>query len=110
MGEPIRHADDVDMTRVRRGAALIVFGVALALFAAWLTMRLLQPHEAPAGMAIAPPRLETAPQPDRAAYDAEKARLIGSYGWVDRKAGIAHIPVEEAMRLLAARHAAEGKR
>jgi hypothetical protein len=27
---------------------------------------------------------------------------LGSYGWVDRQAGVAHIPIEEAMRLVAA--------
>jgi hypothetical protein len=28
----------------------------------------------------------------------EKAQALGSYGWVDRKKGIIHIPVEEAMK------------
>lgn len=110
MGEPIRRADDVDMRRVGWGAALIVSGIVLALSAGWLTMRWLAPDERVPRMDIAQPLLETAPQPDRAAYDAEKANMIGSYGWVDRKAGIAHIPVDEAMRLLAAQQKGKDKR
>jgi hypothetical protein len=33
---------------------------------------------------------------------ARKLERLGSYGWVDRAAGVAHIPIEEAMRLVAA--------
>jgi hypothetical protein len=32
---------------------------------------------------------------------ARQLQRLGSYGWVDRKAGVAHIPIEEAMRLVA---------
>jgi hypothetical protein len=53
------------------------------------------PSEPPA------PRLETAPALDlRALRAAEDARLDG-YGWVDRRAGIVHIPIERAIDLLA---------
>jgi hypothetical protein len=31
-------------------------------------------------------------------WKREKARALTSYGWVDRKKGIIHIPVEEAMK------------
>ena len=48
-----------------------------------------------------PPRLETAPAADlRAFRAAEDARLDG-YGWVDRRAGIVHIPIERAIDLVA---------
>ena len=33
-------------------------------------------------------------------WRAERARTLGSYGWVDRSKGIIHIPVEEAMKEL----------
>jgi hypothetical protein len=33
-------------------------------------------------------------------WRAEKAKALTSYGWVDRKKGIIHIPVEEAMKEL----------
>ena len=53
------------------------------------------PSEPPA------PRLETAPALDlRALRAAEDAQLRG-YGWVDRRAGIVHIPIERALDLVA---------
>jgi hypothetical protein len=33
---------------------------------------------------------------------ARQLERLGSFGWVDRKAGVAHIPIEEAMKLVAA--------
>ena len=38
----------------------------------------------------------------RAAAD----KRLHSYGWVDQKAGIVHIPIERAMQLVVRRHAA----
>jgi len=47
------------------------------------------------------PRLETTPEGDRASIEqAAKERLAG-YGWADRNAGMARIPIERAMELLA---------
>jgi hypothetical protein len=40
---------------------------------------------------------------DLAAIRAEDERLLATYGWVDEQAGTVHIPIQEAMRLLAAR-------
>ena len=34
-------------------------------------------------------------------YRAREDASLKSYGWVDRKAGIAQIPIDEAMKLLA---------
>ena len=33
---------------------------------------------------------------------AKQLERLGSTGWVDRKAGVAHIPIEDAMRLVVA--------
>jgi hypothetical protein len=45
------------------------------------------------------PRLQTNPRQDlRDLRSTEEAVLTG-YGWVDRKAGIARIPIDEAMKL-----------
>jgi hypothetical protein len=30
-------------------------------------------------------------------WKADKARVLGSYGWVDRKRGLIHIPIAQAM-------------
>ena len=47
------------------------------------------------------PRLQIAPSLDlKALRAAEDAQLHG-YGWVDRKAGVVHIPIERAMDLVA---------
>jgi hypothetical protein len=48
------------------------------------------------------PVLETDTAGDRAAYDAEKQKELNALTWVDRSAGIAHIPIAEAMRMIAA--------
>jgi len=64
------------------------------------------PNTAP-DFSVEKPVLESAPQPARADYMAEKKKLLDSWQWIDRDAGIARIPVEQAMRILAAQ--GEGK-
>jgi hypothetical protein len=43
------------------------------------------------------------PFKDIAALRAEEQAVLESYGWVDEKAGIARIPVAEAMKIVAER-------
>jgi hypothetical protein len=50
-----------------------------------------------------PPQLRTAPGVYLARFRAEKRAVLESGGWVDREAGIAALPIEDAMRLLAER-------
>ena len=96
---------DLDLRGLRRGAFVIVAAIACALVAAALMLR------ARAGASNTPPRpfdgarplLQSAPQLERVDYFAEKRRITEGYGWVDRQAGIARIPVDQAMALLAAR-------
>ncbi len=45
------------------------------------------------------PRLQTDPIGELEALRAEEDALLGSYGWVDRDAGIARIPIERAIEL-----------
>jgi hypothetical protein len=47
--------------------------------------------------------LYAAPQPELARARKEKDARLRSFGWVDRAQGVAHIPIEDAMDLLAAR-------
>jgi hypothetical protein len=49
------------------------------------------------------PQLQKNPAVDLARMKEEERRRIDAYGWVDREAGIAHIPVERAMDILAQR-------
>lgn len=47
------------------------------------------------------PRLQTDPAADLRAYVSKERQLLDSYGWVDEKQGIAHVPIEVAMERLA---------
>jgi hypothetical protein len=49
------------------------------------------------------PQLQAAPLQDLEQLRAEEEKELTSYGWVDRKAGIAHIPIDEAIKIVAAR-------
>lgn len=49
------------------------------------------------------PRLEPNPLAPRIAAQAREDVLLSSYGWADRGAGIARIPIDRAMDLLVAR-------
>ena len=54
-------------------------------------------------MSAPPPNLQTRPVQDFEAFRAREEGVLESYGWVDQKAGIVRIPIEEAMRLLVER-------
>lgn len=45
------------------------------------------------------PRLQVAPESDLHALRERAEARLDSFGWIDRSAGIAHIPIEEAMQL-----------
>jgi hypothetical protein len=47
--------------------------------------------------------LQSAPQPELAQYRAAKRHQLESSGWVDEAHGIVHIPIADAMDLLAQR-------
>ncbi len=47
------------------------------------------------------PRLQESPPVDLEAMMREERARIASYGWIDKKAGIARIPVDRAMDILA---------
>jgi hypothetical protein len=98
---------DLDLRGLRVGACIIVGGIACALGAAALMLREQPPaaNTPPHAFAGKAPLLQPAPQPDRAAYFEEKRRATQAYGWVDREAGIARIPLDEAMKLMAAKGA-----
>lgn len=52
---------------------------------------------------LSSPGLASAPQDDLAKYRQDKRAQLDSTGWVDQKAGVAHIPIADAMDLLAQR-------
>jgi hypothetical protein len=52
------------------------------------------------------PRLQADPAADLHAFRAEQERALKGYGWTDREHGLARIPVDRAMQILARRGAA----
>jgi hypothetical protein len=87
---------------------LCVVGASYGLLAVW-NAKFAGPN-APLDFSMRGAVLESAPQLDRAQFDAEKRKLIQGYGWVDRAGGIARIPVDAAMDLLVQRDAGATKR
>ncbi len=103
---------DVDVRRI------VLFGVGLAVLVAvcaaavWFLVVGLRasavasdppPPLLPEARAPEPPpapRLQTDPVSDLAALRARERELLEGWAWVDRGAGIARIPVAEAMDLL----------
>ncbi len=53
----------------------------------------------------APPRLQNKAHEELRALITEKRLILNSYGWRDRQAGVAHIPIQRAMELMAKRDA-----
>jgi len=98
----------IDLRRLGWTAAGLAATIALAIGAVFLLLR--HWHAAPGGapsdaaaLAQVPaPRLQPAPQEDMAWMRAEQRREMDTVGWVDREAGIARIPVADAMDLVAA--------
>lgn len=54
-------------------------------------------------MLAPPPRLQADAAADLAKFRAAEEAQLHSYGWVDKSAGIARIPIERAMELIAER-------
>ena len=50
-----------------------------------------------------PPNLQPEPQLDLAEFRLRQAKLLSSYGWIDREAGVVRIPIDRAMDLVAER-------
>lgn len=50
-----------------------------------------------------PPRLQIAPRTDLDRLRAEESRRLDSFGWTDHERKNVHIPIEHAMKLLAAK-------
>jgi hypothetical protein len=100
-------------TLVGVGALLMVGGT--VLLAAYLVHNPWVPPEVPTPSILspapqAPYHLKVAPKNRLIALRKRAEHRLTSYGWVDRKAGIVHIPIERAMELVAKEHAAKDKR
>jgi hypothetical protein len=104
------HAAEVPARHIAIAGATIAGTVigAICVVLLWLHALQLPPGGAPVQAPLRPasaPMLQSAPQPELASYRAQKEQQLHGIGWVDRSQGIAHIPIEDAMALLAARAA-----
>jgi hypothetical protein len=93
---------------------LVGLGALLIFFVgSWVTVGYLRARQAANGPVVIPPEIGQSKiglveqQLFDLAVRGERTRdkqlqRLGSTGWVDRDAGVAHIPIEEAMRLVAA--------
>lgn len=84
----------------------VVVGLVLAGVAAWL------PHSSTtADKTLTPPgpQLQAHAREDLIKLRAAEDARLNSYGWVDRKAGLVHIPIERAMELIVQRGLSPGK-
>ena len=61
------------------------------------------PLAAPPGTLPPQPRLQTTPWEDLKQFRANEDMYLRSYGWIDQKAGTAHLPIEKAKELLVQR-------
>ena len=60
----------------------------------------LSPLVAPAGQLPPEPRLQITPWEDLKTFRAAEDLYLHSYGWVDKSAGVAHLPIDKAKALL----------
>jgi hypothetical protein len=49
------------------------------------------------------PRLQDNPQQELRELRARQESLLNGYGWVDKEAGVARIPIEDAMKMVVER-------
>ncbi len=100
---PQRETNDVGLRFMLRLLGLILAVLVLMIGLAWWIFpgevadrRFAQPFPAFPG-----PRLQPSPRVDMAAFYAEEMARLNGAGWQDRRAGTVHIPIDQAMRLVA---------
>src|SRR5947209_827294 len=96
---------DVASARVVVAGASYLAFVALAMLAIFFYLEAGSPsafHQ-PTERAFPKPALQTSPEEDRVKIEFEQRTSLSGYGWVDRSEDLARIPVDEAMRLIAAK-------
>jgi len=103
-----------------RAGAIVRFALGLVIVVALASVFLLglfkvfarqqRKHDPPppplarAGGRLPPaPRLQSDPLQDLERLRAEEQKELTSYGWVDPPAGIVHVPIDEAIKIVAAR-------
>ena len=108
----VRHEEsDVNIRAIFGfGIGLAVAGIVIS-FVVWLLFQYFEAREsrkvtpefplaAQQGNRLPPePRLQTNPRADLADLRAQEENVLKTYGWIDKKASVVRIPIEEAMKL-----------
>jgi len=108
----VRHEEsDVNIRAIFGfGIGLAVAGIVIS-FVVWLLFQHFEAREsrkvtpefplaAQQGNRLPPePRLQTNPRADLADLRAQEENVLKTYGWIDKKASVVRIPIEEAMKL-----------
>jgi hypothetical protein len=110
--KPAHEAETLRVSRLAAFAAALV-GVVILVEAVLALAIAPFSRDQEANRALAPPRfagdrggfpdpqLQKDPASDLAKMKEEELNQLNSYGWVDRSAGIAHIPIERAIDIVA---------
>ena len=103
--------DDVAVGSIVRFGIAIAVGATVAVLILWFAVRTWSGQPANARIqfesarvtpvAVPGPGLDAAPENNWNAYLQRENERLHTYGWIDREAGVARIPIDEAMRLLA---------
>jgi hypothetical protein len=108
--EEMRSRAEPQSPDVSAAAVLIAVGGFLGFVAVTMTglffyLRIEAPHalRQAAERPFPSPALQTNPQGDLKQFELAQRMALSGYGWVDRSTGIVRIPIEEAMRIVAAR-------
>ena len=112
-GNATHEKRDVDVLNLLLIAALLLLVIGICLLVCWGILHLLNRERAAQEgprMQVAqtaarfpPPQLLSQPGSELARVRRDAQTRLSTYGWVDRKAGIAHIPINRAMELLVKR-------
>ena len=114
-GDPVARSRDVNIRAVLRFGFWLAVGVVAVTLAMLAFFRILEKKDRASDIVLSPivaanlartppePRLEPFPLAPGQRLRAEEDAILTTYGWVDRKAGLARIPIDRAIEILAAR-------
>jgi len=110
--EVVHEESDVNVRAILGyGAGLVVVAIVVHVFLFWLqgfyATRTARAQTTVYPMAVGQqdqlppePRLQGHPQQELRDLRAKQQSLLTGYGWVNKEAGVARIPIEEAMRIV----------
>ncbi|MEO8714178.1 MAG: hypothetical protein ABI369_04115 [Acetobacteraceae bacterium] len=98
-----REARDVSGLFITLAFLLVLSGLAIVgLLCWWIFPRAPHPDLVPYPIpSYPPPRLQAAPHEDMVRFYRREMERLNSVGWIDRSQGLAHIPIDQAMRMIA---------